>query len=300
MNRILVFLCRNKWFCYLGGGAYYIATVVLHKAVAKLSLRIERQMSYAAYNLSWGIFALLALGLILMVMVRRIFRNQDRLFNLMFTLLTFALIGISHWIVLAVNLEYIHVIQFSILVFPLFALTGNFRDTVFWIGILGAIDELYQYYVAWWPHQAYYDFNDISLDIVGGIFMVLLIYLWIKPETLNSAGCLRTPPWVRSPVLLVTIAIIILVLTAQMVGLLSFYPQSAGKGDPEPPILLSKKPPPPDFWSVFEKGKLYHIQGAAEWILTLLIICGIYSLLDWRSNRITGMGPPGKDCGDAI
>jgi len=285
MNRILIFLCKHKWFCLLGGIIYFTATVVFHKAVARFSIIIEKNMTYASYNLSWGLFAAIGLGLVLLAILLRIFRSRDRAFNIMFTILTFGLIAASHVVVLAVNLEYIHVMQFSILVFPLFALTKSFRDTVFWVGLLGVVDELYQYYVAWWPHQVYYDFNDVSLDIIGGVFMVFLIYLWFRPEKLFSFCRYRKIKWLQSPVFITAVAIIILILAVNTTGLLSFYPGEPGS---KAVILLSKNPPESSFWSVFEKGKTYHIQGATEWMVLLLLITGAYSLLDWRLQRIHG------------
>lgn len=288
MNRVLNFLSQHKWFCLLSGLIYYIATVVFHKPVARFSLKIEKNMTYASYNLSWGLFAVIGLGLALLVILVRIFRNRDKTFNILFTMLTFGLIGASHVVVLAVNLEYIHMIQFSLLVFPLFALTASFRDTVFWVGILGVGDELYQYYVAWWPHQSYYDFNDVSLDIIGGLFMVFLIYLWFKPEKLYAFRRYRKIKWLKSPVFITAASIIILILAANITGLLRFYPSSEGEPDSGALILLSKNPPESHFWSVFEKGKSYHIQGATEWMMFLLLVTSVYSLLDWRLRRIRG------------
>jgi len=282
MNAILRFLLRHKWFTLISGSLYFIATVVFHKPVAQLSLRIERQATYAAYNRGWGLFALIALTLVLVAVVFRIMKGEDRLFKLLFLVLTFGLIGAAHWAVLAVNLEYIHVMQFSLLVFPLLALTRRFGETVFWIGLLGAVDELYQYYVVWWPHQSYYDFNDVLLDIAGGAFMVFLIYLWLKQDTLNPQGRFPKIRWFRSPSVFAAAGILVFALLAHFAGLLSFYPEAEGSLGSKTAILLSRDPPAPQFWSVFEKGKTYHIVGAGEWMALLLLCTGVYSLLDWR------------------
>jgi len=285
MNPILRFLKQHKWFTLISGSLYFIATVIFHRPVAQLSLRIERQTTYAAYNRGWGLFALTALTLVLVAVVFRIMKGEDRIFKLFFLALTFGLIGATHWMVLAVNLEYIHVMQFSLLVFPLFALTRRFGETVFWIGLLGAVDELYQYYVVWWPHQSYYDFNDVILDIAGGAFMVFLIYLWLKKDTLNPQGRFPKIRWSRSASVLATSGILVFVLLAHFAGLLSFYPEAEGTPANQAAILLSRDPPAPQFWSVFEKGKTYHIVGAGEWMALLLLCTGAYSLLDWRLRR---------------
>jgi hypothetical protein len=294
MNPILRFLQQHKWFTLISGSLYFIATVVFHKPVAQLSLKIERQATYATYNRGWGLFALAVLTLVLLAVVFRIMKGKDRLFNLLFLILTFGLIGATHWAVLAVNLEYIHVIQFSLLVFPLLALTRRFGETVFWIGLLGAVDELYQYYVVWWPHQSYYDFNDVILDIAGGAFMVFLIYLWLKKGTLFPQESLPKIRWFRSLSVLAAAGILVFVLLAHFAGLLSYYPEAGGSPGSEAAILLSRDPPAPQFWSVFEKGKTYHIVGAGEWMALLLLCTGVYSLLDWRLRTLP-RAPSGRE-----
>ncbi len=296
MNPILRFLQRHKWFTLISGSLYFMATVVFHRPVAQLSLKIERQATYATYNRGWGLFALAALTLVLVAVVFRIMKGEDRLFNLLFLVLTFGLIGVSHWTVLAVNLEYIHVMQFSLLVFPLLALTRRFGETVFWIGLLGVLDELYQYYVVWWPHQSYYDFNDVLLDITGGAFMVFILYLWLERDTLLPQGRLPKIRWFRSPSVFVAAGILVFTLLAHFAGLLNFYPEAEGNPGSKAAILLSKDPPAPQFWSVFEKGKNYHIVEAGEWMVLLLLCTGVYSLLDWRL-RTTPQAPSGQENG---
>ena len=294
MNIILDFLLRHKWFTWISGSLYFVSTVIFHKPVARLSLKIEQQTTYAAYNRGWGLFALAALTLVLVAVVFKIMKGEDRIFKLFFLALTFGLIGITHWAVLAVNLEYIHVMQFSLLVFPLLALTRRFGETVFWISLLGAIDELYQYYVVWWPHQSYYDFNDVILDIAGGAFMVFLIYLWLKRGTLFPDGRFPKIRWLRSASVFAAAGIIMVALLAHAAGVLSFYPEAEGTPENQAAILLSRDPPAPHFWSVFEKGKTYHIVGAGEWMALLLACTGVYSLLDWRL-RTPLRAPSGRE-----
>ncbi len=290
MNGVLLFCRKHVWLSSIVGVLYFLATVIFHKPVAKLSLRIESQVTYLSYNRGWGLFALVGLSLILLAVVVRILKSDDRIFKLFFLVLTFGLIGLSHWTILAVNLEYIHVIQFSLLVFPVFALTLRFGETVFWIGVLGAVDELYQYYVVWWPHQSYFDFNDIALDIMGGAFMVFLLYVWIDRNTLRKDGRIPRIEWLRSPSIRIVFGLIVVLVLAGFTGLLRFHPLSEDNMGTAP-ILLSKDLPVPQFWSVFEKGKTYHIMEAWEWLVLLMVFTALFSLLDCRV-RSTEPSPP--------
>jgi hypothetical protein len=72
---------------------------------------------------------------------------------------------------------------------------------------------------------------------------------------------------------------------------LRFYPQKEGGSDRQAIILLSNDPPAPQFWSVFEKGKTYHIQGAVEWMSILIVLTGLYSLLDWKFHKKPSSSP---------
>jgi hypothetical protein len=282
MNGILQFLHKHKWISITAGSITFTATVLLHKTVANLSLDIERKVTYVSYNKGWGLFAIISLTLISLAVFIKIFKSGDKGFKILFLILTAVLIVAAHIIVLAVNLEYIHIMQFSLLVFPVFALSMRFGETVFWIGLMGTVDELYQYYVVWWPHQSYFDFNDITMDIVGGVFMLFLIYLWLREDVYFAPKRNQQTKWYKSYAPTIAAILILLALLANITGILRFYPQEVGGSDRQSIILLSNDPPAPQFWSVFEKGKIYHIQGALEWIALLILLTVLYSLLDWR------------------
>jgi hypothetical protein len=291
MNGILHFLHRHKWFSITVGGLYFAATVLFHKTVANLSLDVEKKVTYVSYNRNWGLFAIISLSLISLAVIIKILKSRDRGFKILFLIFTAGVIAASHLVALAVNLEYIHIMQFSLLVLPVFALSMRLGETVFWIGLLGAVDELYQYYVVWWPHQTYFDFNDITMDIVGGVFMIFLISLCLRNEIYFSAIRNQRSRWCSSPVPVIAATLILLALLASATGVLRFYPQKEGGSDRQAIILLSNDPPAPQFWSVFEKGKTYHIQGAVEWMSILIVLTGLYSLLDWKFHKKPSSSP---------
>ena len=118
--------------------------------------------------------------------------------------------------------------------------------------------------------------------------MIFLISLWLKKETYCSAQMNRKSKWHSSPVPILAAALIFLTLLASMTGILRFHPQEEGGTGRQAFILLSNDPPAEQFWSVFEKGKTYHIQGALEWIALLILLSGLYSLLDRRFYNIPG------------
>ncbi len=297
MNRMIRAFIRKRWLTAVLLTAYFIPMVLFHKTVARWSLKIERAVTYSVYNLVWGVISLAALAAVLVFFAVRLARGVDRAFRAVFLAATFALIASSHILFLAVNLEYIHILQFSLVVFPLFALTGRFGETVFWTGLLGGVDELYQYYVAWWPHQSAFDFNDIMLDVVGGLFMATCLFLWLDPSTIRQAARLRHPDWKRSPALATAGAVVLLTLAADALGVLDFYPPKTQDGSISKSnalILLSKVPRADSFWSIFEDKKTYHILLAVEWTALLAGLAAFASLLDRRIRRQPKQGKLGN------
>ena len=65
----------------------------------------------------------------------------------MYLALTLALIVLCINLLMVVNVEMIHFVQYAIFAFLIFPLTQNYQLTLFYATIFGAIDEAYQYLV---------------------------------------------------------------------------------------------------------------------------------------------------------
>lgn len=297
MNKMILALVRRRWAAAILLSAYFVSIVLLHRKVARWSTKLEAAMTSPVYNRVWGLASLAALAVLLIFIAVRLIKGHDRAFRAAFLAATVAVIGISHVFFLSANLEYIHLLQFILVVPPLFALTGRFGETVFWTGLLGAVDELYQYYVVWWPFQTAYDFDDVLLDAVGGLFMAVLLFLWLRPGTVREAGRFRRPGWTRSPATAAAAGIVVLTLAAHAAGVLDFYPIRAPDGSipkTQAPVLLSLVPREKPFWSALERKKRIHVVTAAEFIVLMAGLTGLSSLLDRRTRRLAEPGGPGS------
>jgi hypothetical protein len=295
MNKMILALIRRRGAAAVLLGVYFASIVLLHRKVARWSTRLEGAMTSPVYNRVWGAISLAALAVLLILIAIRLAKGPDRTCRISFLAAVLAGLGISHVFFLSANLEYIHLLQYILVVPPLFALTGRFGETVFWAALLGAVDELYQYYVVWWPFQNAYDFNDVLLDAAGGLFMAFLLFLWLKPDTLRQAGGSRRPGWKRSPVLAASGGLILLALAANAAGVLDFYPPQAPDGSllkAHAPILLSMVPREKSFWSALERKKRNHIVSAAEFTVLLAGLTGLAALLDRRARRFVEPGAP--------
>ncbi|MEE8423730.1 MAG: VanZ family protein, partial [Thermodesulfobacteriota bacterium] len=212
-------------------------------------------------------------------LLNKIRKGDDRYFKIIYMFFTVALIVISYRTLLVVNAEYIHFFQYAILFIPIFALTLKFGETLFWITLLGTIDEAYQYFILY-PDWKYFDFNDVILNLLGGGIGAMLIYTLLNSNHLflsQNHSSLRK--WTKSPVVVTSISLLLFTLILYISGHLQLYP---GANSSTVLILLSRTPPPTDFWIRLDWGKTYHILYPVEGVVLTGLLIGFYSLIDYR------------------
>lgn len=286
MTGIIAFLNRHKTFTLVTGSLYFLATVVFHKQIANLSLDIERKLSFKTYNLLLGWVILSVFLICAFLILRKIIKSDDSFFTVVFLIITILLLVGAHFAVLAVNVEYIHLVHYILLAFFVFGLTLRFGATVFWVTLLGTVDEVYQYYVVW-PAQAYMDFNDIIYDMLGGVIAVIFIYVTVNKKFFVSVSGPSASRKKRSlsPVFFVSSVLVFSYILLSAVGLIQFAPGPDDGDGKNAPILLNRTAPSPKFWTVFEKGKVYHIFKPFEFALVVGAVTLLYSGIDSRIKK---------------
>jgi hypothetical protein len=199
-------------------------------------------------------------------------------------LLTGFLVVASHHTLIVFNVENIHFPQYALLAIPVFALVGRFGETVFWVTLLGALDESYQYFVLYRDNNTVYlDFNDIILNLIGAGIGVVLIYLSSPPPGLPAAGKPKNPKRLFSPAASVVALILLLVSLFFVVpGHLPFSSEASAFTDPS---VLSRRPLPKTFWVEPEIGKKFHICGPSEGIISAALLIAFYATMDCRNSR---------------
>ena len=281
MTRLIGFLNRHKSFTTITGGLYFIATVVFHRQIANFSLHIEKKLSFKTYNQLLGLLTFSILALFACLILNKIRKDEDLVFKSAFLIITILLMIGAHFAVLAVNVEYIHLLHYIILTFFIFSLTLRFGETIFWVTLLGAVDEVYQYYVVW-PGQTYMDFNDIIYDMLGSVIAVIFIYFTLNTKALIQIKNSFFKKRAISPVLVVSFIIILAYFILSISGLLQIAPLAY---KPTAPILINRIMPPQNFWTVFEKGKTYHIFKPFEFVLVVGLLTLVYSGIDHRVRK---------------
>ncbi len=282
MNKLIVFLNRHKVVTFLFGGLYFLLTVLLHLEVSKISVWFQSKLSTSVYNNMLGIIGLVIISFFSIYLLNRTRKEDDRKFKILCLALTITLVVISFNTLLSINIEYIHFFQYAVLAIPVFAMTLKFGETVFWITLLGALDEAYQYFILV-PDFEYFDFNDVILNLIGGGIGVILILTTLSRLQLQGLCCKRpSEKWFRSKVIIISVVLLLGLLILYSAGYVHFYPVPDSTGAS---ILLRREPAPSTFWNSVAWGKTYHILHPIEGMVLAGILVGFYSFIDFRNRK---------------
>ena len=183
----------------------------------------------------------------------------------MYLLLTLTLIVFCINVLMVVNVEMIHFVQyatFAVLIFPLFQ---NYQATLLYATLFGAIDEAYQYLVLAPEKSNYYDFNDVFIDMIGVTLGLILIRAYgIRDKA-------TTKPFYKRPVFIGLVSLLGIILFSYLQGWTSLHV------DPnlDIPFPLIKKMKP-DFWTIIHPNVKFHVVRPWEWIILTLGLWLVY------------------------
>jgi hypothetical protein len=277
--RLLSWFCERKLFAAVAAGLYFAAVVLCHEEVSKIVVWMNAKLSFKVNNnLMLDVSILIAL-IFAVLTVFRIRNGEHRHLQIALWLFTAALVAVSYKVLIVFNVENIHYLQYALLTLPVFALVTRYGETVFWVTLLGALDEAYQYFVLY-PHRQdfYFDFNDIVLNLAGAGIGIAFIYTLLDVKT--DSFTFKFPPrrkWYRSPPFLVTAIVSFGILILYAAGLLKLYPGPEAAGAL---IVLSRIPAPATFWIEPAVGKSFHILSPLEGVIAAATLIACYSLLD--------------------
>jgi VanZ family protein len=283
MVRLLSTFNERKLFAVVTAGLYFAVVVVCHHEVSKIVEWMNARLSFKFTNNLLFVVSILITLILAVSTIVRIRNGEHRYLQIVLWLFTAALVVISYRMLIVFNVENIHYPQYALLTLPVFALVTRYGETVFWVTLLGALDEAYQYFVLYPDRKdLYFDFNDIVLNLVGAGIGVALIYTLLdvkaNPIALSSAPRRK---WYRSPAFLVTATIASGISALYVLGLLTFYPGPKASGAL---IILSRVPAPTTFWTMPTIGNTFHTLSPLEGVISTAIIIACYSVLDRFSS----------------
>jgi len=159
-------------------------------------------------------------------------------------------------VLIVVNVEIIHFLQYAILAILLFQVLGSYFATFWWGTVLGFIDELYQYIILS-PNSDYFDFNDVFLDQIGLLLGMIMLYLYKQREKTETVFLARTSALVG-----LTLSLAVGLLAMYYNGSISVMPSEGATFE-----MIHKHIP--GFWRTIPPNETFHVMGPLEGIITI-------------------------------
>jgi hypothetical protein len=172
------------------------------------------------------------------------------------------------------NTELVHYPQYFVPGAILMALTLSPVESLAWIVIVGGLDECFQY---WGLHGGWavpYDFNDVTMDFLGGALGVIFTLAFLQCQRRNA---FKFAPKAGTAILLAIIAAGALLRAS---GKMLLYEDKQNHSY----WLALSRLRFPSFWFFDETWgpKTFHTLTPIEGPLLLLVLLGLYAILEWK------------------
>lgn len=252
---------------------YFYFLFSMHVPFANLSVRVMLAMSLPVYNTVVMAVSITLLILFVALMAFQLRKYPDeRTLKITCLLITIACIILHFRFLFEMNIEIIHVFQYSILAFLLFPLTRRFGAAVFFAVPFMLIDEWHQYRVLYPGFVEYFEFNDVMIDIYGcGLIMVALMICGVK-----GAAPVR-PIWRRSEFIFLLVSLIAVTIAIHSCFIALYEADSCANTW----LVLNRIHQPVTFWRKFPgRDVVYHIMQPLEAIVAISAFSLFYFGLD--------------------
>jgi len=249
--KITNWFSENRWWNIGLVIVYYLLVVLPHEKVGQfLAKTLDEPLGRTKYNQL--VLSLTILGGIgYLVLIALGVNNYPKRLKtvLIYLTTTFLFIFVAIKILIVVNIEMIHFVQYGLLTLLLFPLFSSFRITLFFAILLGVLDEAYQYWILTPLSTDYYDFNDVIINLLGAALGLILLY------AIGHQVKSKIFEWHQSPINITTFLLSLILLIFFSNGVLGIYPTD---GQIQPPLLLIRNIQP-NFWTVAEPNIQFHV-----------------------------------------
>ena len=271
--RAVNWLARHWFINLLLVFAYFIFIFLMHVPCAKLSVFVEHHLSLPIYNNVVIIISVTLLVLYLLFVYKQITNHTSSVAHKLFYLLLCLSFIIIHFrIMFEMNIEIIHVFQYSILAFLLFPLTGRFGAAVCFAIPFMLVDEWNQYINLYPGYVQYFEFNDVILDINGCGLAMITLYI------AEVTGAQNIKPLWRRPEFILLAADMIATATAVLTCFIALYEADKCANTW---LTLNIIHEPVTFWRKFpNRDVYYHVMQPLEAIIAIALLAFFYFGLD--------------------
>ena len=251
---------------------YYLLVVLPHEQIGLfIAKNLDKPYGRTKYNLIILLIGVFLLS-VFMLFVWRGFKkieSKDKKKVVGYLSLSIVLIVLSINLIMVVNVEIIHIIQYAVMSVLIFPLLKNFNLTLFWITIFGALDEAYQYFYLAALRTDYYDFNDIVINLIGSTMGLI----FLKSQGISNLKPLG--PWYKNSIFYFIISIALVIIIAWATNYLTIYPTD---GESPAPIQIIRRFKP-GFWQTIPPKVKFHVIRPLEGLIMVSLLLITYSKL---------------------
>jgi hypothetical protein len=260
--------------------AYFAFIYHMHVPMAQLSVWVMNGMSLPVYDKVVLLISALLLILFIILLSVRLYKDRsNHLLKTSYLLITVTAIIIHFRIMFEMNIEIIHIFQYSILAFILFPITRRFGAAIIFTIPFMLIDEWHQYRVLYLGYVEYFEFNDVVMDIYGcALAMLTLMIVGVR-----GASPVR-PLWRRSEFIFLIVLLIVFVIAVRTC-FIALYDADRCLNTW---LVLNVIHEPVTFWRQFPgRDVIYHIMQPIEAIIFITVLIVFYFGLDsFRRERV--------------
>lgn len=293
MAKFIQWLGRNKILAVLLAIVVYFSIVAFHQVITDLAIKLRNAIGRDRYNEYLAYSFLVLLTIVVALLFYHSFRSRLRYVKLSISAGVTVLIVFSFRYLMVYNIEAIHFVEYMLVAVLLLPVLKSYGETVFWVTILGLLDELFQYRFLT-PNFEYFDFNDITLNLLGAGAGAVVVFV------LNSQSVkVRRNKWYRSPAFLTGTGLLTAFSILLLSGKMSINPVDT-EGS-EVWFSINRKSIPDGFWTTAYPGRIFHILRPFEGIVLMnLLFAGFYilDLLSYKSTEIEDILPSGPSSGE--
>jgi len=277
MIRSIQWLLKNKLIAVSLAIVVYFSIVTFHDEITQLAIRFRNAFGRDQYNtfLAYGFLFLLVIELVFLFY--HSFRSRQRCLKTALTVVVAAMMVFSFRFLMVYNIEAIHFVEYMLVAMILLPVMKSYGETVFWVTILGILDELFQYRFLT-PTFEYFDFNDIILNLIGAGAGIVLVFV-ISDNVIE----IRRIKWYKSPAILTGLGLLIIFFMLLMSGKMTINPLDTPGS--ENWFSLNRKTMPDDFWTTAYPGRVFHILKPFEGIILLILFFAGFFILDLFSHE---------------
>jgi len=277
MKSCIEWLSQRPKLTFLLATGYFFAVVLPHEQVQVFVAWMFRNMPREKYQTIIFFTGIGLFCLFLIVLGWQAVKNRRVKETLVYLVITLILLASAVHILIIHNFEMIHFPQYIFLAILIFPLVMRYGETVFWTALLGAVDEAYQYFYLAPQRTAYFDFNDIILNLLGAALGVLLIFsCGIRSRAFDYNK------WYASPVFRIIAGLGIGITLLFQTAVLGVYQPVSG----EKPWMVLVKTRPEGFWEHIPHLKdKFHIVRPLEGIILVVLLLVLYYSMDIMAQR---------------